>query len=83
MKMLDDVYTVVDGLSEENDCMLETYGKDLKIVQAQVKKNVKKVWTLVDGEDGLVAIAGYHLCNRVNYVITEEEWKNKNKQYAW
>ena len=85
MKMLDDVYTVVEGLSEHgSESMLETFGKDLEVVLAQVKKNYKKVWTLVDvGKRELIACTGYHLCNRINYVITEEEWKDENEEYIW
>lgn len=85
MKMLDDVYTTVEGLSEHDEgSMLETYGKDLEVIRKQAKENVKKVWTLVDGqENNLIAITGYHLINRVNYIITEEEWKNENEEYLW
>ncbi|RLI98728.1 MAG: hypothetical protein DRP08_07910 [Candidatus Aenigmatarchaeota archaeon] len=85
MKMLDDVYNVVEGLSEHgHDSMLETFGKDLDLVLEQVRKNYKKVWTLVDvGKKDLIAVTGYHLCNRINYVITEEEWKNEDEEYIW
>lgn len=86
MKILDDVYTVVEGLSEhDNDYMLETFGKDLELVLKQVENNHRKVWTLVDscGGEDLIAIAGYHLVNRINYVITEEEWKDKNEEYVY
>lgn len=85
MKILDDVYTIVEGLSEHGkDNMLETFGKDLELVLEQVEKNPKKVWTLVDvGENYLLAVAGYHLCNRINYVITEEEWQTEDEAYIY
>ena len=90
MKTLDDVYTVVEGLSEHGeDSMLETFGKDLELVLKQVKNNSKKVWTIlsygkeIDGFEHLYVVAGYHLCDRLNYVITEEEWKNENEEYIW
>ena len=85
MKELDEVYTIVEGLSEHNnDLLLETFGKDLKLVLKQVKNNYKKVWTIVDvGKKYLIAIAGYHLVNRINYVITEEEWKDETEEYIY
>jgi len=85
MKMFENVYTIVEGLSEHGaDSMLETFGKDLELVLEQAKINPKKVWTVVDGqEDNLIVIAGYHLCNRVHYIITEEEWKDENEEYIY
>jgi hypothetical protein len=34
-----------------------------------------KLWTIVDGDDGgLYAVSGWHLVNRVGYLLTEEDW---------
>ena len=87
MKTLDEVYTIIEELSEfngDNSHLLQTFGKDLKVVMKQVKKNPKKVWTIIDcGERKLYAIAGYHFVNRLNYVITEEEWKDESEEYIY
>lgn len=63
--------------------MLETYKPDIDQVLklANSEKNKKRVWTMIDGDNGMYLIAGYHLCNRIYYVITNEEWKNKNEEY--
>lgn len=88
MKMLEDNYTIVEGLSvyqeEDNSHLLETHGDDLRTVLKIGKKNPKKVWTLIDvGLNHLVAVAGYHLCNRIHYVITVEEWKDEDESYIY
>ena len=36
--------------------------------------NPNRVWTLIDSDDGLVIVSGYHLVNRVHYIITTECW---------
>jgi len=57
--------------------MFETYGDDIMHVlgYANGRKGQpaarRKVWTLVDGDDGEPAIVeGYHLVNRIGYFIT-------------
>jgi hypothetical protein len=50
----------------------ETYGNDLEFVLSVCKTDPRKVWTLVDGDDGnLYIVDGYHLVNRINYFITK------------
>jgi hypothetical protein len=50
----------------------ETYGKELDYVRSVYDTEPKRVWTLVDGDDGnLYIVDGYHLVNRVNYFVTE------------
>jgi hypothetical protein len=51
----------------------ETYGQELDYVRSVADTEPRRVWTLVDGEDGnLYIVDGYHLVNRVNYFITKE-----------
>jgi hypothetical protein len=51
----------------------ETYGQELDYVRSVADTEPRRVWTLVDGDDGnLYIVAGYHLVNRVNYFITKE-----------
>jgi hypothetical protein len=51
----------------------ETYGDDLEFVLSVCKTDPRKVWTLVDGDDGnLYIVDGYHLVNRINYFITKK-----------
>jgi hypothetical protein len=61
--------------------MFETFGKQLKelLKQANKKKidgrNGYRVWTVVDGEgSSLILINGWHLVNRLGYMITRKPW---------
>ena len=88
MKKFLDHYTLVEGLSVANphDCthLLETYGEDYETVRRIGKKQPRKVWTIVDvGLNYHIAIAGIHHVNRINYVITVEEWKDKDEEYSY
>lgn len=88
MKDFDDVYNInMRVLSTETGerGKLETYGKDLEKVQAYCKDRPRKVWTVVDSEDGddLIVIAGYHYVNRVLYLISTTEWQDENEQYKY
>jgi hypothetical protein len=50
----------------------ETYGDDLEFVRSVYETDPRKVWTLVEGDDGnLYITSGYHLVNRLNYFITK------------
>ena len=64
--------------------MLETFGDDLELVLEIAKKTPKRVWTMTDSDDGkkLILCAGYHLVNRVYYVITNEDFENENESYV-
>lgn len=52
--------------------MFETYGADLKTVQAEAIKSVDRVWTYVDDGSRYGSITpGLHFVNRLGYFITE------------
>ena len=56
----------------------ETYGEELDFVRSVCDEDARRVWTLVDGDDGnLYIVDGYHLVNRVNYFITELPFEGK------
>ena len=56
--------------------LIETYGEELDTVRSTI---VKYVWTMVDGDDGdLYLSPGYHLVNRLGYIITRIPWKEEN-----
>ena len=58
-----------DSNASWGGCMFETYGEELEFVMAQ---DPNHIWTIVDGEDDDVEITnGYHLVNRIGYLITE------------
>lgn len=57
--------------------LLETYGDDLKLLQ-QTDNN--RIWTLIDVDGKLEIIEGYHIVNRMNYIITKKPYLI-NEQY--
>jgi len=59
----------------------ETYGDDLEFVRSVYKTDPKKVWTLVEGDDGNLYISsGYHLVNRLNYFITKNPCESEYEE---
>lgn len=55
--------------------MFETYGKELDYIHEMVKnpETQHKVWTIIEGDgDALFYSSGYHIVNRIGYLITEE-----------
>lgn len=58
--------------------MFETFGPELDAVKAA---DPACVWTLVssDDDDGLYLLSGFHLVNRLGYLITERPWAGENQ----
>jgi len=56
---------------DDGSILFETYGDDLnKIIET--KHN--HIWTLLDCDGKLRIGAGYHIVNRMNYIITKYPW---------
>ena len=53
-------------------CMFETDGDELDFIR---NHNFYNVWTLVEGYKGLYVINGYHIVDRLGYLVTLEQWK--------
>lgn len=49
-------------------CLFETYGQEVAFVAEQAPGTV---WTLLDTDEGLVLNSGFHLVNRIGYIVTE------------
>jgi hypothetical protein len=44
----------------------------------------ERVWTLLDGEDGGIwASPGYHIVNKIGYVVTEKPWTDPGLDAVW
>jgi len=58
--------------------MFETFGPELDAVKAA---DPARVWTLVssDDDDGLYLLSGFHLVNRLGYLITERPWAGEGQ----
>lgn len=47
---------------------------------------LNQVWTVVEGDNGkLYAITGFHIVNKLHYVVTEEPWTEEDESidYKW
>lgn len=54
-------------------CIFDAAGAQLQFVIAQ---EPKKIWTLMEENGALVYQAGYHLANRIGYLVCENEWES-------
>ena len=62
----------------------ETYGEELDYVLKVAYTEPKRIWTLVDGDDGnLYITSGYHLVNRINYFITHNPCELEYEEYPY
>jgi hypothetical protein len=68
------------SIKEDGTILFETYGHDLEEV---INTNYDHIWTLLDCDGKLRISAGYHLVNRMNYIITQKPWKNKEECYSY
>jgi len=55
--------------------LFETYGIELGYVLATADIKPAHVWTLIDGDVGTYVVSGYHLVNRIAYLITKEPFE--------
>ncbi len=69
----------IEDLAPFNGIMYETFGEELEYVRSQPKD---KIWTIIDDEDELYIISGFHLINRIGYVITKNSFQSKNETYS-
>lgn len=60
--------------------MYETYGEDLEKIR---KTNLGKIWTLLDCDGELYLSPGFHIVNRLNYFICENDWDEKTRDYKY
>ncbi len=58
------------SVGDDGGCLFETFGQELEFVRRQ---HAQAVWTLVDSEEGLVLLSGFHLVNRVGYLISSTQ----------
>lgn len=65
----------LDDNASFDGCMFETY--DEEFVHVLRNADDKKVWTYVEGDEGLYLIPGLHFVNRLGYLITEKPYTDK------
>ena len=67
-------------IREDGTILFETYGEDLERIMGT---NSQQVWTLVDCDGKLVIVAGYHLVNRMNYLVTKNQWRDGTECFSY
>jgi hypothetical protein len=65
----------LDDNASFDGCMFETY--DEEFVHVLRNADDKKVWTYVEGDEGLYLIPGLHFVNRLGYLITEKPYTDE------
>ena len=73
----DEIFEPIINTNSDNT-LFETHGADLDYVLKVANATPHKVWTLMDSDSGLVIVSGYHLVNRVHYIITKNDWIDTN-----
>jgi hypothetical protein len=83
----DDLYTLVANPitpdASFDECLLETYGADHDHVLHVLNTHPDRVWTVVEGDRGEYVIAGYHVVNRIGYLITTEDVQPEHRDFEF
>lgn len=61
--------------------MFETFDDEIAYVEELRLSDPKRVWTIIEGDGVMVVSAGYHIVNRLGYIITEVHWDDENEEY--
>jgi len=64
-------HLVDEDIASLDGCMFETYGAELEYVLSIAITEPLRVWTYVPDYEPVELIQGYHLVNRIGYIITE------------
>lgn len=67
-------------IRKDGSILFETYGKDLERIAGTHSQHV---WTLLDCGGKLVIVAGYHLVNRMNYLVTKNQWRDGTECFSY
>jgi hypothetical protein len=54
----------------DNEDHFETYGPEHDFITDPF--NAQHIWTVIDGDDGMCIVSGYHHVNRVYHMISNE-----------
>lgn len=60
----------IDSNASLDGIMFETFGEELDFVLSNPARNI---WTYID-DGSPVIISGFHLCNRLGYIVTKHSW---------
>ena len=65
---------IQNKFKDEDTILFDIGGYELKYIKKFAKKNPHLVWTLIDGYFGEVITSGFHIKDRLKYVITKNKW---------
>lgn len=63
----------LDDNASFDGCMYETYGEELDYV-FELSKKENRVWTIIEGDEAICFSAGFHIVNRLGFLVTEKPW---------
>ena len=72
--------------TKEDDSVLFDFADEATLVAELFAKTNKTqvyqhIWTIVDGESGnLCTINGWHVCNRIGYMVCKVPWGTGNRE---
>lgn len=75
----------MSNLIDEDD-FINVWGAGEELLShADVKDADRRyVWTVVEDPEGnLIAMAGFHVVNKIDYVLTLKPWENGKEQAMW
>lgn len=76
-----ETYKPIDA-SSQGDQIVQTPEEAQALVKAKGLSD-SNVWTIVDADGNLYASPGYHVVNRIGYVVTEKPWETGNEEAVW
>ena len=71
----------LDDNASYDGLMYETYEKELDYIFGLHKHPLEKgrVWTIIEGDNDKIYIeAGFHLVNRMGFIVTKKHWEHSN-----
>jgi hypothetical protein len=75
--------TVINHIEPDNEDHFETYGKEFDYV-VEMAKTTNRVWTVIECDNDITIVsAGYHLVNRMYFLITEKDWPSEHSFVTW
>lgn len=68
----------LDSNASFNGWMYETFGSELEYILSIVNSNnANRVWTILEADGKLFYSAGFHIVNRLGYLITKQPYQNE------
>ena len=72
-----------DDPNEGSPRLYETYGDDVKHVLDVYNRDKNLVWTILDCDGKLYLSPGFHIVNRLNYIICTKPYDEKTRDYKY